>query len=635
MNTGSVIIKRTIAILGKLNYYFEHSLIYRLLAAIGAAAAGSVILKSFTGLRSRDYFQGSLIMRLFEFVAGGALVGVRHLYMAVSKANETSLNKKFFDLCVMPLSESRALFSAFAFWLSGAFLVMAPFRVGSLMLPIFGASAVILIAVGVFLPGFWTKAIWTCVPVRLLRWFFGSEEGIADNAAAGQIIETQSHKSLFFRTVHLLIGISIGLVFVLMPLRIAAMLAVGGALAVFTFFNLKLSYMFFFMGMLMVPSPMWNNMLIFLSALFYAGVYGLKWLGSGSGRPSFKHISPALILFVGFCLLSIFTGYGGMDSMRVFVIFFSCVVHSVLIINIMKSMEDLKLFFLILAVAVAFTSLFGVYQLMGGIEISAEFTDLVRSEGLTRLYSTLGNPNNDAESWSMLLPFILAATIATKSDMKRVILAGVILVCLAAFMLTYSRAGYIALAAGVGVFVLMSAPRLVPIGIVALLLALPFVPASIIDRLLTIGQDTSSAYRFMIWQGTIRMLENFWVQGIGMGPEAFIRIYRGYSHPLAWNAMHAHNMFLNIMAHSGIGALVAFLAYLFRLFKQGISAHVNTVDKEFKIYMAAGIGSLTAFVVFGMAEYVWFYPRVMLIFWLMAGIILAMTNIKKNTQRSN
>jgi len=630
MNTTSVILNAVIRLLFKLNYYFEHSLIFKGFTAIGRAAKGSVILDNFANAPLRDYWQGSFILRPIAFIISAVLVILRRLMLFLAKANETSLNKKMFDSCIMPLTSPTALMSAVFLWVGGAFFTIAIFQGGSLLLPIFGVLAVLMVAFGVFAPTFWALNIISCIPARLIRWFFEKEDGLS--YAAYGYIDFGEHKTLLFRAAHLLLGFGFGLVIALVPLMWAVLLIGGTAFAIFTFFNLKLSYMLFFLGMLMIPSPMWSNVLILLSAAFYVGVYTVKWLLSSDEKPSFKHISSALFLFVLFCFVSIFTGYGGMDSARVFIIFFSCVVHGILVVNIMRSMDDLKLLFKVLAVAVAFTSLFGMYQLVRGIEISPEFTDLVRNEGLTRLYSTLGNPNNDAESWSMLLPFVIAMTITVKSDTKRTILTGVILLCAAAFMLTYSRSGYLALAAGLGVFVLMTAPRLVPVGIVVLLLALPFIPTSVMDRLLTIGQDTSSTYRFMIWQGTMRMIENFWVQGIGMGPEAFIRMYRGYAHPLAWNAMHAHNMFLNIMAHSGIGALVAFVAYLYRLFKHGIRTHLHCTDKEFKIYMAAGIGALSAFVVFGMAEYVWFYPRVMLVFWLLAGIIMAMVEIKRREQ---
>jgi O-antigen ligase len=359
----------------------------------------------------------------------------------------------------------------------------------------------------------------------------------------------------------------------------------------------------------------------------------VKWALSGEKTPSFAHISPALVLFVFFCAFSIFHGYGGMDSARVFIIFFSCVIHSVLISLIFNEKKDLLVFFKLMALALVFMAIFGFYQFAAGIEILAEQTDLDANPGLSRLYSTMGNPNNDAQAWAMLLPFVIAAAITVKNDTKRVILIGAILIVLAAFAMTYSRGGYVAFAAGIGVFVLMTAPRLVPIAILAVIVAIPFIPAGILERLFTLGQDSSSQYRFLIWGGVQRMLEDFWVQGIGMGPAAFVRIYRSYAHPLAERALHSHNTFFDIISHSGIGALLAFLAYLFRIFKRGISAHFHSPDKEFKIYISAGISAMTIFVIFGMGEYVWFVPRVMLIFWVIAGLILGMASMKTEAEK--
>jgi O-antigen ligase len=391
---------------------------------------------------------------------------------------------------------------------------------------------------------------------------------------------------------------------------------------------LKTVYMLFLMGVLIVPSPMWNNMYLLLSSVGFAGIFALKWFLTSDGRPNFSLVSPALVLFVFFCAFSIVTGYGGGDSLRVFIIFFACIVHSVLVSLAFDTKTDFKIFFRLIAVMLVLAALFGAYQLMMGIEIRAELVDLGVSPGLSRLYSTMGNPNNDAMMWAMLLPFVLAAVITVKNDGKRVVLMGIMAVVVAAFALTFSRSGYVALVAGVGVFVIATAPRLVPVGLIFLVLALPFIPAAILERLFTIGQDTSSRYRFLIWEGVLRMLEDFWVRGIGMGPEAFIRIYRGYAHPLAERAMHSHMLFLDIIAHSGIGALIAFLAYLFRLFKRSISSLVNTRDAEMKIYLGAGIASLTVFVVFSIGEYVWFYPRVMLVFWVVAGLVAGMSRVK-------
>jgi len=398
-------------------------------------------------------------------------------------------------------------------------------------------------------------------------------------------------------------------------------------------FSLKSFYMLFLTITFMVPSHLWNNMYLLLSAGFFVVLFAIKWFHENdiNVKPKFNHISPALILFVFFCALSIFTGYGGMDSLRVFIIFFACVIHSVLIFLFFKTKHDIEVFIKLLAIGLTFAALFGIYQFAMGIEIRSDFVDLNVNPGLSRLVATLGNPNTDAQVWAMLLPLILAVTITAKQDTNRLILAGFIGIIVMAFALTFSRSGYVAFIAGVGVFILMSAPRLIPIALIVLVFALPFIPSAILDRLFTLGQDTSSQYRFLIWQGVFRMIEDFWVQGIGMGPAAFVRIYRGYAHPLAERAMHSHNMFLDLVVHSGIGALITFIVYLFRLFKHGVASHMNSKNKEYKILMSAALAGLFVFIVLGVGEYVWFYPRVMLVFWIIAGLTLALVNIPERS----
>ena len=439
---------------------------------------------------------------------------------------------------------------------------------------------------------------------------------------------SNTHNNLAFRLIYLVIGLVLGAMFIALPIKYALVLTVGVGFAVFTFFQPKISYMLFFFGMLIIPNDYWNNMLILLSAFGYGAIFALNWFMDKNKGLDMKNLAPSLILFAFFGILSLFTGFGDMDSVRVFAIMLGCLIHCVLIANFIETKEDLRTLILILAVAVVLTSLFGLYQYSAGIEIKAEFTDLAQSQGLSRLFSTMANSNNDAESWVMLLPFIVAMMVTTKCDTKRLVLAGVIGLCLLALMLTYSRSGYLAFVAAVGIFVLMVSPKLVPVGILALIILIPFLPQSLTARILTIGKDTSSKYRLFIWEGVLRMLKDFWITGIGMGPKAFTTIYRGYSNINAGPAMHSHNVFLSVIAEIGIGGFIAFMAYLFRVFRSGIVAQVKSTDREMKIYLAAGVSSLTAFCVFALVEYVWFYPRVMLIFWLVTGLVLAMARMR-------
>ena len=76
-----------------------------------------------------------------------------------------------------------------------------------------------------------------------------------------------------------------------------------------------------------------------------------------------------------------------------------------------------------------------------------------------------------------------------------------------------------------GLFVLLSEKRLIPLGVVLLLL-MPFIlPASLWARIASsvTMSDSSSLYRVSIYTAALDIIRHYWVTGIGIG--AFNQIY--------------------------------------------------------------------------------------------------------------
>ncbi len=57
-------------------------------------------------------------------------------------------------------------------------------------------------------------------------------------------------------------------------------------------------------------------------------------------------------------------------------------------------------------------------------------------------------------------------------------------------------------------------------------------------------------------------------------------------------------------------------------------------DKYLKYTIIAGISSLAGILVVGVAEYVWYYPRVMVIFWVVVGLLLAALNLTGSKEKA-
>ena len=435
-------------------------------------------------------------------------------------------------------------------------------------------------ALGIFIKdGFIKRTIVTSVPGKIISWLLINEN-----------THTQQSKNLLF--------------------------AVGFSL--------------FMLFMAIVPYGFWSNMFILAAAVLFWGIFALQYfLGISKGVDT-KYLSVSLILFALFCVISIFTGFGGMDSVRVVSIMFSAIALSILMINILDTVEKIHTFVFIVAVALVLTSLFGLLQWHTGIAIRTDFIDLEANVGMGgRLYSTMGNPNNYAKFLTMFFPICVSYIVVSQGFFKRVFLSALLVPVVVALVLTLSRASYLVFAASLGFYIFMLKPRIVPVAVALGLLSMPFWPDMIMARLSTLGTDTSSIYRMWIWEGSLRTMLAYWVTGIGVGPNAFNMVYRAHAHQLASNAMHAHNVFLQVWIELGIGGFVAIVVYNISTFRKGLVSFLNAKSPEggginaIRFYIVGGLSSLVGFIMFSFVEHVWFHPRTMLTYFIIMGFIWA------------
>jgi O-antigen ligase len=200
---------------------------------------------------------------------------------------------------------------------------------------------------------------------------------------------------------------------------------------------------------------------------------------------------------------------------------------------------------------------------------------------------------------------------------------------LLAILLTYSRSGWIALAAAVVVYIALYNYRLFPVFFVGGAFALPFIPQSIYERILTIGNlnDSSSSYRMDIWTGCFEMLKKYWFTGIGLGPGAFARVFPEYAVGETTVVRHSHMQFMEMMVEGGVLLFIAYIALVFGLIRRSCVAAGKAGDSEIKHFAVASCASIAGITLIGLFEYCWFYPRVMFAFFISAGLCLAISRM--------
>ena len=189
-------------------------------------------------------------------------------------------------------------------------------------------------------------------------------------------------------------------------------------------------------------------------------------------------------------------------------------------------------------------------------------------------------------------------------------------------------------------------------------------PDSIISRFTSIGNlaDTSTSYRVNIWRGTIHMLEDYWMTGVGIGESAWATVYPRYSLAAIETAPHAHNLYLQTWVQTGIVGLLLLFAFLillqqchfsyYRLLSRMrdsvadsvLASHLKPLGASdslsgkreitaMRLEAAAPLCGILATLLQGLTDYTWYNYRVYLMFWLIAGLSVAYTRCGRADMR--
>ncbi len=371
-----------------------------------------------------------------------------------------------------------------------------------------------------------------------------------------------------------------------------------------------------------VPTMILAGLVIFtfFSLLLYS-------LAHKEFRWRFDSVGFTLIVFMLILFISVSTSFARANSLQVWLITCVLMASYFVLVNTVRTRQQALSLLKVFAISGLFVALYGILQYVmgwGSTVANAWLDEEMFEEVKMRVYSTLENPNVLGE-YLLLVGFVCAGIMWTiKEKWPKVIYAGMLVCIFICLILTQSRGCWIGLLIGIVVFVTFVNGRLWGV-LPFLLILLPFIlPESIVSRFASIGnlEDSSSSYRLFIWLGTIQMLKDFWISGIGMGEAAFNSVYPFYSYN-AIVAPHSHNVYLQMLVDAGISGLIAFLAIAVLFLKRMSSLYRAKKGAISILAVAIGAGVI-AFVVQGMFDYVFYNYRVLMIFWAVLGMGMAL-----------
>ncbi|MDR1299976.1 MAG: O-antigen ligase family protein [Oscillospiraceae bacterium] len=338
-------------------------------------------------------------------------------------------------------------------------------------------------------------------------------------------------------------------------------------------------------------------------------------------RPAFSPPNKYIIIYALMYAAAVFLSvdvHGGLSGglLYTFFIFFALIVQNS--VSSKRGLDNMLRCFAISGIVVAS---YGIYQYVFGVSGAAAWLDSEMFSGISRVYSTLGNPNVLAEYLLLVIPISAALAIIAKGALSRLVFLGATGIMLVCMLLTFARGGWLGLVVSALLFLILIDRRFILVGAVGLLAAYFLLPEVFISRFTSIGDlsDGSTSYRLQIWLGTLALLGDYWFTGIGPGTAAFNKIYPLYSYNTV-AAPHSHNLFLQIVCDAGIASLVIFLAAAAASIRALASALSREQERESRILQIAVLSAMAGFFVQGLTDYSFYNYRAELIFWAVIGL---------------
>ena len=261
------------------------------------------------------------------------------------------------------------------------------------------------------------------------------------------------------------------------------------------------------------------------------------------------------------------------------------------------------------------------------MEVSSSTVDLKVNAGMPgRVVSIFDNANTFAEVLLLLLPLVLALVLCSRHLISKLLAGGIFVMGCVALGMTYSRATWVGFACALVVFVFLWKPKLMPAFILFCCLAVPFLPTTIWNRVLTIFNpaDSSTASRIPLYQAALEVIQSRPIRGAGLGtaaPQAYIADWNLYHADFPY--VHSHNFYLEVWIEAGLLGAASFVASMLWNIKRAAHSARHRADSPVRVITCAAAAALCGSMVCGLADYLWNYPRVMCIFWFVFAVALA------------
>ncbi|HEV2706425.1 MAG TPA: O-antigen ligase family protein [Pyrinomonadaceae bacterium] len=339
---------------------------------------------------------------------------------------------------------------------------------------------------------------------------------------------------------------------------------------------------------------------LFTLAVFIPSQFALE--GNLSARPR----EVTLVLLLTLCaLLSLPFAINPGEGWEAFVEYLKVISMFVVMVNVVRTERRLKMLLLLVLAASLMVSVAAINDYRAGnLTVSG-----TRVGGIVG--GMFGNPNDLALHLSMMIPIAFGLMLSTRGILKKLVYVGGALLMGAALVVTFSRGGFLGMAAASLVLAWKLGRRnriaVVAGTLVVIALFLVLAPGEYAGRLATIvGQtDTtgSSGARQALLIRSIETTIKNPLLGVGMGN----------FHTVSLHEQVSHNAYTQVGAEMGVAAMLIYTLFVLsplrrlrRIERETVADHKGSRDYYLSVCFQASVVGYMVSSFFGSVAYLWY-----------------------------
>jgi O-antigen ligase len=298
----------------------------------------------------------------------------------------------------------------------------------------------------------------------------------------------------------------------------------------------------------------------------------------------------------------------------------------------LKDSKHVRLIIASAACGLIFSSFDAIWQVITGHDFVRGYETIVNI-GLKRATASFKDSNTFGVYLSALIPLVIGLSLYYFKGKKKLVFFLIVIISIIGIALTYSRPTLLALYIVFFFLALVRKNNIFIVFLIAMILLSPFLaPKAVKDWAKEVGYNPlrfmCNDDRIAVYRNSLLMIKAHPV--IGVGANSFMKSYKYYKefpeyrNVVTLDEMKAHNNFLQMAGEIGLVGFSIFIWLMVLLFYQGARIYAGLKDNFLKIVALSLIACLISFLVNGLTESSLYYSRVALIFWYLAGFLLAL-----------